>query len=129
MQMPLWQAFLDAFSANRVFYFAETLCFLSWLLSFFLNIFKKAPFPLKNWLFLQYFYVDLVFYANFNHFSVFSPIYPLILINFCCYFFQILPKPWVFCLIFELFSWGLSFFILEFFSNSPKKPALWAKQL
>ena len=28
---------------------------------------------------------------------------------------QILPKPWGFCLSFKLFSWGLSFFILEFF--------------
>ena len=88
-------------------------------------LFKKAHFPLKNWLFLQYFYVDLVFYANFNHFSVFSPIYPLILVNFCCYFFK-------FCRNLEFFAWVLSYFleawvfsVLSFFQTVQKKSLIY----
>ena len=102
--------FLDAFSANRVFDFAETLsfCLEFWVFSLscwvFSWIFSKKPIsPLKNWQLLQYFYVDLVFYANFNHFSVFSPIYPLILVNFCCSLIK-------FCRNLEFFAWVLSYF-------------------
>ena len=44
--------FLDTISANRAFYFAETLSFclefFFELMSFFLKIFKNGQFPLKN---------------------------------------------------------------------------------
>ena len=125
---------MDAFSANRVFDFAETLsfCLEFWVFSLscwvFSWIFPKKPIsPLKNWQLLQYFYVDLVFYANFNHFSVFSPIYPLILVNFCCSLIK-------FCRNLEFFAWVLSYFYeawvfssLSFFQTVQKKACTMSK--
>ena len=123
--------FLDAFSANCVYDFAKTLsfCLEFWVFSLscwvFSWIFSKKPIsPLKNWQLLQYFYVDLVFYANFNHFSVFSPIHPLILVIFCCSLIK-------FCRNLEFFAWVLSYFYeawvfssLSFFQTVQKKPVL-----
>ena len=41
-----------------------------------------------------------------------------------------MAKPWVFCLSYELFSWGLSFLGLEFFfSNGPKKSLAYIQAL
>ena len=125
----LRQAFFGRVFGKQRFRLCRNLEFLSWvlsffleLLSFFLNIFKKKPIsPLKNWQLLQYFYVDLVFYANFNHFSVFSPIHPLILVIFCCSLIK-------FCRNLEFFAWVLSYFYeawvfssLSFFQTVQKK--------
>ena len=126
--------FLDAFSANRVFEFAETLSFFLELLSFFLsywdfflsywdfflNLLKSGRFPLKDWLFLQYSSLKWGI-------SAITVYFLFIWVNFCSYFSKILLKPWVFCLSFELFSWGLSFLGLEFFSNGPKKSLIYGE--
>ena len=81
---------------------------------FFLNLLKSGRFPLKDWLFLQYSSLKWGI-------SAITVYFLFIWVNFCSYFSKILLKPWVFCLSFELFSWGLSFLVLEFFSNGPKK--------
>ena len=113
--------FLDAFSANCVFDFAETLSFCLEFWVFFLNIFKKAHFPLKNCTILTIFLSRFSFLRQFQPFQCIFSYLPLNFGHFLLLFFQILPKPWVFLLEFWVFSWGLSFFVLEFFSNGPKK--------
>ena len=85
--------FLDAFSTNRVFDFAETLsfCLEFWVFSlsywvFFLNLLKSSQFPLKNWLFLPYFSLKWGILAIFQPLqcisSLFGSIFVVIFPNF-----------------------------------------------
>ena len=120
--------FLDAFSASRPSGFAETLSFLleflsffGWVLNFSLEFFvfsvcsiqflkNSTSFPIEQAL---YRYI-LNFCMQIWHFTEISAVFESIFVGFKKTKIGNLPKPWVFCLSFELFSWVLSFFILEF---------------
>ena len=108
------------------FDFAKTLslCFEFWVFSLSYWVFswilsKIAHFPLKYWPFFNITLcnVDLVFSAYYCHYILFFLIFPFTWVKVCCYFFQILPKPWVLSYFLEAWVFSSS----SLFSNGPKK--------
>ena len=103
----LGQDIFDAFSANRIFDFAETWVFV-------LRFSKNNQFPLKYYSKIEYF----------GHISTITMYFPLCLGQ---YFLVIFSK---FCGNLEFFAWVMSFFLEASvflslsFLNCPKKPDL-----
>ena len=125
----VYQAFfLDAFSANRVFDFAETLsfCLEFWVFSlsywvFFLNLLKSSQFPLKNWLFLPYFSLKWGILAIFQPLQCISPLFGSIFVVIFSNFAETLSFLLEFWVIFLRLEFSRPW---VFFKRSKKKPAL-----
>ena len=111
------------------FWLCRNLEFLSWVLSyllelfsFFLDFFENNQFPLKNRLFLQYFNWKL---GILTILQALQCIFPFVWVNICSYFSKLCRNLEFFAWVLSYFPEALSFLVLEFFSNGPKKkPAL-----
>ena len=105
--------------------------FFAWVLNFSLEFLSFSEYSIQFLENSTSFLIDqalirssLHFRMQIRNFTKISAVFESIFWGFKKTKIEYLPKPWVFCLSFELFSWVLSFFILEFFSNGPKKAVL-----